>query len=56
MARTSGTTTSHQKAERDDEHWCFVSAWEAGKNEGEFIRHAEPLTFEAIPLMTRNYK
>ena len=44
------------EAERDDEHWCFVSAWEAGKNEGEFIRHAEPLTFEAIPLMTRNYK
>ena len=51
------------EAERDDEHWCFVSAWERGNNGpswdltgNEFIRHAEPLTFEAVPLMTRNYK
>lgn len=44
------------EAERDDDNWCFVSAWEPGAVEGEFIRHAEPLTFEAIPLMTRNYK
>lgn len=43
------------EAERDDENWCFVSAWEpAGEN--KFIRHAEPLYFEAIPLQTRNYK
>ncbi|MCS4489747.1 fumarate reductase/succinate dehydrogenase flavoprotein subunit [Corynebacterium sp. ES2775-CONJ] len=44
------------EAERDDENWCFVSAWAPGEHEGEFIRHAEPLEFEAIPLMTRNYK
>ncbi len=51
------------EAERDDDNWCFVSAWERGNNgpswdlKGqEFIRHAEPLTFEAVPLMTRNYK
>ncbi|MCQ9342697.1 fumarate reductase/succinate dehydrogenase flavoprotein subunit [Corynebacterium kozikiae] len=44
------------EAERDDENWCFVSAWEPGASEGEFIRHAEPLVFESIPLMTRNYK
>ncbi|WP_087117287.1 fumarate reductase/succinate dehydrogenase flavoprotein subunit [Corynebacterium urinipleomorphum] len=43
------------EAERDDENWCFVSAWEpAGKE--QFIRHAEPLYFDSIPLMTRNYK
>ncbi|MDU0479069.1 fumarate reductase/succinate dehydrogenase flavoprotein subunit [Staphylococcus chromogenes] len=43
------------EAERDDANWCFVSAWEpAGEN--QFIRHAEPLYFEAVPLMTRNYK
>lgn len=43
------------EAERDDENWAFVSAWEpAGKN--KFIRHAEPLYFESIPLQTRNYK
>ncbi|MCQ9351750.1 fumarate reductase/succinate dehydrogenase flavoprotein subunit [Corynebacterium sp. 153RC1] len=44
------------EAERDDDNWCFVSAWEPGASEGEFIRHAEPLVFESIPLMTRNYK
>ena len=51
------------EAERDDANWCFVSAWERGDNgpawdlkKTEFIRHAEPLKFEAVPLMTRNYK
>ena len=43
------------EAERDDDNWCFVSAWEpAGEN--KFVRHAEPLYFDSIPLMTRNYK
>lgn len=52
------------EAERDDANWCFVSAWERGdnghpwelKDNCEFIRHAEPLTFDEVPLMTRNYK
>ena len=48
--------TEDGEAERDDENWCFVSAWEPGNAEGEFIRHAEPLYFDSIPLMTRNYK
>ncbi|MCK7676054.1 fumarate reductase/succinate dehydrogenase flavoprotein subunit [Corynebacterium pygosceleis] len=43
------------EAERDDLNWCFVSAWEPD-GENKFIRHAEPLYFEAIPLQTRNYK
>ncbi|MDK8450376.1 fumarate reductase/succinate dehydrogenase flavoprotein subunit [Corynebacterium mastitidis] len=43
------------EAERDDEKWCFVSAWEPD-GENRFIRHAEPLYFESIPLQTRNYK
>ena len=43
------------EAERDDENWCFVSAWEPA-GEGKFIRHADPLYFESIPLQTRNYK
>ena len=47
--------TEDGEAERDDENWCFVSAWEPA-GEGEFIRHAEPLYFDSIPLMTRNYK
>ena len=43
------------EAERDDDNWCFVSAWEPG-GPNKYIRHAEPLYFEAIPLQTRNYK
>ncbi|MGP6174772.1 fumarate reductase/succinate dehydrogenase flavoprotein subunit [Corynebacterium sp. A21] len=43
------------EAERDDENWCFVSAW-APAGENKFVRHAEPLIFESIPLQTRNYK
>ncbi len=43
------------EAERDDDNWCFVSAWESGGKD-KFIRHAEPLFFDRIPLMTRNYK
>ena len=43
------------EAERDDDNWCFVSAWEPN-GENKFIRHSEPLYFDRIPLMTRNYK
>ncbi|SDM07322.1 succinate dehydrogenase subunit A [Corynebacterium mycetoides] len=47
--------TDDGEAQRDDDNWCFVSAWEpAGKD--AFIRHAEPLYFDSIPLMARNYK
>ena len=47
--------TEDGEAERDDENWCFVSAWEPA-GDGQFIRHAEPLFFDSIPLMARNYK
>jgi succinate dehydrogenase / fumarate reductase flavoprotein subunit len=43
------------EAKRDDDNWCFVSAWEPAGEE-KFIRHSEPLYFDRIPLMTRNYK
>ncbi|AWB83263.1 fumarate reductase/succinate dehydrogenase flavoprotein subunit [Corynebacterium liangguodongii] len=47
--------TEDGEAQRDDDNWCFVSAWEpAGKD--AFVRHAEPLYFDSIPLMARNYK
>lgn len=52
--------TPEGEADRVDDKWCFVSAWESTGSEkgGErsFIRHAEPLTFDKVPLMTRNYK
>ena len=50
------------EAKRNDDAWCFVSAWEpadksqAWERKPGFIRHAEPLYFEAVPLQTRNYK
>lgn len=50
--------TEHQtpggEARRDDEQWCFVSAWEH-RADGPQIRHSEKLTFTAVPLQTRNY-
>lgn len=53
------------EAQRDDERWCFVSAWEpaasgsserGGPGGGGPVRRDEPLEFTAVPLATRNYK
>lgn len=46
--------TEDGEAKRDDEDWCFASAWERGDH-GHHVRHAEPLTFTTIRLQTRNY-
>ncbi|ODR27647.1 fumarate reductase/succinate dehydrogenase flavoprotein subunit [Mycolicibacterium porcinum] len=46
--------TSGGEAQRDDENWCFVSAWEY-RPEGPQTRHDEALKFSAVPLQTRNY-
>ncbi|ADG74813.1 succinate dehydrogenase or fumarate reductase, flavoprotein subunit [Cellulomonas flavigena DSM 20109] len=46
------------EAQRDDAAWCRVSAWESpapGATDARFVRHDEPLTFQAVPLQTRNY-
>jgi succinate dehydrogenase / fumarate reductase flavoprotein subunit len=52
--------TADGEAKRDDEDWCFCSAWQApasaGPNAGKHIRNFEPLTFRAVPLQQRNYK
>lgn len=52
--------TEGGEAQRDDENWAFVSAWEhvpgTPEHPGTPRRHAEPLSFEAVPLQTRNYK
>ncbi len=51
--------TDHQTADgealRDDDHFCFVSAWETTED-GKQVRHTEPLEFTAVPLATRNYQ
>jgi succinate dehydrogenase / fumarate reductase flavoprotein subunit len=46
--------TSGGEAQRDDQHWCFVSAWQH-HGDGPAVRRDEPLTFSAVPLQTRNY-
>lgn len=43
------------EAVRDDEHWAFASAWET-RDDGHHVRHAEPLTYTAVPLQTRDYR
>lgn len=43
------------EAARDDERWSFVSAWEV-PGDGRFVRHHEPLAFDAVPLQTRSYR
>jgi succinate dehydrogenase / fumarate reductase flavoprotein subunit len=52
--------TEHQtpdgEAQRDDERFCHVAAWEY-KGEGQApVRHVEPLVFENVKLATRSYK
>jgi succinate dehydrogenase / fumarate reductase flavoprotein subunit len=51
--------TDHEvdgEAKRNDEDWCFCSAWEAPADDGKHIRNFEPLSFQAVPLQQRNYK
>jgi succinate dehydrogenase / fumarate reductase flavoprotein subunit len=48
--------TPDGEAKRDDEHFCFVSAWEftgVGKRPN---LHKEPLVFETVQLGQRSYK
>jgi succinate dehydrogenase / fumarate reductase flavoprotein subunit len=48
--------TEDGEARRDDEHFCYVAAWEyAGENKAPVL-HKEPLAFEYVQLATRSYK
>lgn len=46
--------TAENEAMRDDEKFCFTSAWEH-TNDGHKL-HKEELTFEHVKLATRSYK
>jgi succinate dehydrogenase / fumarate reductase flavoprotein subunit len=52
--------TEHQtpegEAERDDERFCHVAAWEYAGEGKKPIRNVEPLAFENVHLQTRSYK
>jgi len=48
--------TQDGEAKRDDEHFCYVAAWEYSGDVGKPVLHTEPLTFEHIALVERSYK
>ncbi len=48
--------TSEGEAQRDDENFSFVSAWEYQGTNREPVLHREPLHFENVKLATRSYK
>ncbi|HNV11063.1 MAG TPA: fumarate reductase/succinate dehydrogenase flavoprotein subunit [Propionibacteriaceae bacterium] len=47
--------TSEGEAQRDDDAWRFVSAWESVGG-GGWRRHVEPLEFRRVGLETRDYR
>ena len=48
--------TPDGEALRDDEHFCYVAAWEHTGTLSKPTLHREPLTFEYVPLTQRSYK
>ena len=48
--------TEEGEAQRDDENFCFVSAWEFTGLGSEPVLHKEPLEFEEVKLTQRSYK
>ncbi len=48
--------TPEGEAQRDDENYAYVAAWEYKGDGQEPELHKEHLTFEAIKLVQRNYK
>jgi len=47
--------TPDGEAQRDDERFCFVAAWEH-RGAGVPVMHREELVFENVKLQTRSYK
>ncbi len=48
--------TPDGEALRNDEKYCYVSAWEYAGDNAAPVLHKESLDFEAVPLQTRSYK
>ncbi len=48
--------TPDGEAQRDDEKFCHVAAWEYRGDGRAPVRHVEPLAFENLHLATRSYK
>jgi succinate dehydrogenase / fumarate reductase flavoprotein subunit len=48
--------TPEGEAERNDDQYLYVSAWEYAGEKGEPRLHQEPLVYEDVKLATRSYK
>ena len=48
--------TQDGEADRNDENFCYVGAWEYTGRDSAPSLHREPLHFENVPLATRSYK
>jgi succinate dehydrogenase / fumarate reductase flavoprotein subunit len=48
--------TPEGEAKRDDEHYCYVSAWEYKGADKAPVLHKEPLSFKSVDLAVRSYK
>ncbi|MCH8150666.1 MAG: fumarate reductase/succinate dehydrogenase flavoprotein subunit, partial [Planctomycetes bacterium] len=48
--------TEEGEAQRDDENFAHVSAWEWTGDPGQPTKHVEPLVYDRVKLSTRSYK
>ena len=48
--------TPEGEAQRDDENFAYVAAWEYTGNPSDAVLHKEPLVFDNVKLVQRNYK
>jgi succinate dehydrogenase / fumarate reductase flavoprotein subunit len=48
--------TPDGEAQRDDENFAYVAAWEYKGNPSDAVLHKEPLSFENVKLVQRSYK
>jgi succinate dehydrogenase / fumarate reductase flavoprotein subunit len=48
--------TADGEAQRDDKHFCHVSAWEYAGEQSNPVLHKEPLEFEYVHPTQRSYK
>ena len=48
--------TADGEAQRDDENFLYVAAWEHKGEGNEPVLHKEPLVYEEVKLATRSYK
>ena len=48
--------TEEGEAQRDDENFAYVAAWEYKGNPSDAVLHKEPLVFDNVKLVQRSYK